>query len=314
MIERDYAYFMTIVAERGLGRAATRLEVSQPALSRAIQRLEARHGQRLLERTPRGVEPTEAGRVLTAALSAIERQASDADARLTDLAFGQRGAVRIGVAYTLAAPVHAALFPRFLEDRPGATLRLDTGLNYDLVPALEDGRHDFVVAAVPEWHGALLEVHPLRRDELVPVAREGHPIFRVPEPTPEDVLRHPLAGSDAGTTFWRHLRDRLRAADLDVPGLSVTSNSFDAILRIVGSTDCIAFAPRGHVDGPAAVPGLRAIPVPALTHPRTIGLLTRRGAALSSVAMRAATLVCTAFGADPLAPPQTPQTLQNLQT
>lgn len=93
MDSRELAYFVAVAEERNFSRAAARLRIAQPPLSRAVQRLERRLGVRLLERTSRQVSLTPAGQVLLAegrralttlaAAERLARRAGRAEPRLT---------------------------------------------------------------------------------------------------------------------------------------------------------------------------------------------------------------------------------------
>ncbi|MFD2419859.1 LysR family transcriptional regulator [Amycolatopsis pigmentata] len=86
MESRELAYFVAVAEERNFSRAATRLGIAQPALSRAMQRLERRLGVRLLERTSRHVSLTNAGEVLL----------KEGRKALTALVMAERSAQRAG--------------------------------------------------------------------------------------------------------------------------------------------------------------------------------------------------------------------------
>jgi len=88
MIDRDGEYFLVVATERNRARAALRLGVSQPALTRAVQRLEARYGLKLLERSPRGVEPTDAGVLVVETLREMALKAEQTERMLREMSGG----------------------------------------------------------------------------------------------------------------------------------------------------------------------------------------------------------------------------------
>jgi DNA-binding transcriptional LysR family regulator len=292
MIDRDGEYFLVVATERNLARAALRLGVSQPALTRAVQRLEARYGLKLLERSPRGVETTDAGVLLVETLREMSLKAEQAERMLREMSAGHLGAVRIGMGVTLQSRVRAALIPRFLLDRPGATLRLDSGLTNQLIPAMEEGRYDFVVGAIPALLSSTTVPTVLLNDEMLPIVRAAHPLALAAAPTVEQVLAYPLVGTGPETTQWRWMREVAVRLGLPAPVPTLVSNSYDAILDTVLALDCVGFAPRSHAS---ARPGLVPLPVAEFTHPRSVGLMRRRDAVLSSVAQRAVELITEAF-------------------
>lgn len=78
MIDNDLAYFLIIASTGTLARAADQLGISQPAVTKAIQRLERKVGVALVERTARGSVLTEAGKVFHARVSGVSLQLDSA--------------------------------------------------------------------------------------------------------------------------------------------------------------------------------------------------------------------------------------------
>jgi len=137
LLETDLRYFLAIVEHRSLSRAAEELGVAQPTLSRSVQRIERRLDVRLFERTPRGVELTEAGRRLAQSAQSAALVLEDAARELKDMASGRRGRVRVATGHTISNLVTSALVPRLQRERPAAVLQLDAHFNDQIVLRLE---------------------------------------------------------------------------------------------------------------------------------------------------------------------------------
>jgi DNA-binding transcriptional LysR family regulator len=116
--------FVAVAEERHFGRAATRLHVTQPALSRTISRLERTLGARLFDRTSRAVRLSGVGELL---LPDAERLVGDADrlmALAAQAARGEIGTIRAGMPLGLPAETVAALTRTFREHHPAVGLEL----------------------------------------------------------------------------------------------------------------------------------------------------------------------------------------------
>src|SRR5580693_1905571 len=93
---RQLRYFVAIGEEQHYGRAARRLHVAQPALSRQVQDLEQELGFQLFERLPRGVRLSAAGKEFMEDARRILQDVQDAAIRASRIARGEIGTLRIG--------------------------------------------------------------------------------------------------------------------------------------------------------------------------------------------------------------------------
>src|ERR1700740_546448 len=94
---RHLRYFVGVGEEQHFGRAAERLHIAQPALSRQIQDLEKELGFPLFERLPRGVKLNAAGKLFLEDARRILREVEDAKIRAGQVAKGKAGTLRIGI-------------------------------------------------------------------------------------------------------------------------------------------------------------------------------------------------------------------------
>lgn len=150
-----------------LGKAARLLNVSQPALSKRIKTLEGLVGTTLLERTPAGVVPTEAGRQLYAEARKLLAQ-SEVIERLVEGLHGQEPPIRLAISPT----IYEQLLPRLLADYEGAEgLKLEiTAVNSKTAREMvAQGRADLAIAALdPDGQGLEhLQAYELCEDEIV---------------------------------------------------------------------------------------------------------------------------------------------------
>jgi len=157
---RQLEYFVTVVDEGSFTTAATKLHVSQPGLSHQIQALERALGGPLLERLPRGVRLTPAGRNALpharASLAHAERATSAAQ-RASGIDAGE---LHVGTLYSISVGVLPAALRTWRRKYPDVQVRLvefrHTG---DLIAAMEAGRADVAVGPTPpEWEGPVREI------------------------------------------------------------------------------------------------------------------------------------------------------------
>src|ERR1700736_3848771 len=138
---RHLRYFVAIGEEQHYGRAAARLRVAQPALSRQIQDLEEEVGFKLFERLPRGVKLSSAGKLFLEDARRILQEVSEAAARAARVARGQSGTLRVGFTENASwRGVVPESLRRFRERQPDAELPLQPSPRLVQLEAIRSGR------------------------------------------------------------------------------------------------------------------------------------------------------------------------------
>ena len=181
------------VAETGrIVAAAERLEMTQPALTRAIAKLERRAGATLFERLPSGVRLTELGAVALERARRLLRELAETDEHIAETVSGRRGRLRVSATPLWMRTVVAPAAMRFHTACPGVGLTLRTATFAQGVRLLEGGESDLHCGGVD---GGQPLPAGLRREPLLEltagiVARRDHPLQRA-RPTPDDLVRSP---------------------------------------------------------------------------------------------------------------------------
>lgn len=139
---RHLRYFVAVAEEENVTRAAARLRVSQPPLSRQIQDLEAELGLQLLERTAKSVRLTEAGRVFYQEARAVLQRVEDAIATARAVADGDAGELHIGYAPSLTVELLPKALRTFRESSPGVKVSLHDLSTEQMLSGLRDGSLD----------------------------------------------------------------------------------------------------------------------------------------------------------------------------
>lgn len=173
----DLRGFLTIAKTQSITHAAHALGISQPTLSRRIQRLETRLGIPLFERTARAVRLTEAGTLFLDKARRITAMMDDAIAECTDRP--GVGLVRVGAIPTVAPYLLPSIISTFASKWPDARLRVTEDTTDRLLSACRDGQLDVVILAEP-FDATHLDKRLLLEEELLLVAPPEHHLAGMP--------------------------------------------------------------------------------------------------------------------------------------
>ncbi|MFE6183900.1 LysR family transcriptional regulator [Streptomyces sp. NPDC056465] len=172
---RTLRYFVAVAEELHFGRAATRLHMSQPPLSRAIKQLEADVGALLLTRSPTGVTLTPVGRVLLDEARALLDHADRVRVRVS--AAAGTATITVGILGDGTDPGVSRLAAAYRRNHPGIEIRIrDTDLT-DPTCGLRAGLVDVALTRAP-FDETALTVRELRSDPVGVVLRADDPLAR----------------------------------------------------------------------------------------------------------------------------------------
>ncbi len=175
---RELRYFLAVAEELHFGRAAQRLSIAAPGLSRAVRRVESDLGVELFVRDTHGVRLTDAGQALVG--RARDALASLDEALATAREAGSRelvGALSVGASPQLRHRLGPAIFERFAAVCPAVRVSRREELSGPLVEELLARRIDAALAFCPA-HDSQLVYEPIRDAELVVLLRVSHPLAR----------------------------------------------------------------------------------------------------------------------------------------
>lgn len=181
--------FLTVARRGNITRAALELGLSQPALSRSMQRLEEEFGRPLLERKTRSVALTDAGALLEARAEEVLSILDDTRAQLVD--DGASGRVRLGAIPTIAPYLLPRFLSGFADEFPNAEVVVQEDTTDNLLSRCKRGEIDLAVLALP-IAAKHVDTLPLFEEELLLVVPVDHPLATAPEVGLEDVEALPF--------------------------------------------------------------------------------------------------------------------------
>ena len=260
---RRLSFLLAVHRAGGVLAAADLLKVTPSAVSQQIARLEAEEGYPVMDRGPRGVTLTPAGRVLAEAAERIEAELVEARQAIAALGDGVSGRVAIGAFQTAIRAVVAPALGMLAERYPGVSLDIREAEPAESLRRLRTGDLDVVV---------------LERDSEVknPAPRGSHDVVLLDEPwrlvipagmaAPEqvdDLARLTFVGSEAGTAADRALQRLARTLGSAIATRHSTYD-FDTTLALVAAGQGVALLPALALDFQGRSDALRVVRLPGL--------------------------------------------------
>ena len=187
---RQLRYFVAVAEEGNISRAAKRIFLTQPALSRQIKVLEDEIGQCLLERQAHSARLTPVGEALLREARELLQHAEQVLERVRVAGRGLR--LRVGYAPSLAAGMLSAAVENFTQTHPNARVELFDLSTKEMLAGLEGGQLDVALSVGQQREMQGLKWTPLVRTPWQLAVSRNHPLARRSRVTPAEVAREPL--------------------------------------------------------------------------------------------------------------------------
>lgn len=260
MTDRRLRYFLAVIRAGSIRGAAEALHVAASAVSRQIAELELDCGGPLLERLPRGVVPTEAGRIVA---GHAQRQADEAELledRLRRLRGAEEGMVRISCGGGFLTDLLDNSLASFSAAHPRIAYKVTLGATDEILDAVAEGDADLGLAYNPSARPELRST-AVSRQPMVAILPPDHPLARARRPAPlRSYAGIPAALLPSGHGV-RQLLSRVEADGGFQLSVRLETGSFELQRRFVLAGMGIAFLPEFAASVELREGSLAAVPL-----------------------------------------------------
>ncbi|AEE92401.1 Transcriptional regulator, LysR family [Tepidanaerobacter acetatoxydans Re1] len=182
MTERELLYIKTIVEEKSISKAAQKLFLTQPSLSKCVQKIETSLGTTLFKRTNTGLIPTFAGQRYYQVATEILKMYNDFEIEISDINNLKKGRITIGCTIYLATHILPVILPIFKRECPNIELFVVEKNSTELEKDLSAGKVDFALMHTSPVYKisnmSNIDFHPLFKDPFLLVTKKDHPLKR----------------------------------------------------------------------------------------------------------------------------------------
>lgn len=274
--------FIIIAEEGNLTKAAARLSLTQPTVSQQLATLEQSLGVTLIDRRPRQLKLTDAGKTLRMYGERL-LNLSDETIRHTREAAGiEQRTLSIGVGHTLAIYLLPDILHELHRIQPNINMRVQAGNTADLLTATAEERVELALVGSPAQH-TKLEISAFMNDRLVVIVSANDRWVGRPSVTLDDVRQRTLLTRERGSALHASVESLLGENHL-VGRKSIMLGETEAIKRSVEAELGIALIQGIAVQRELSQGFLHAVPLVGANTRRTYNIARRKGQPLSAPA------------------------------
>jgi DNA-binding transcriptional LysR family regulator len=282
---RDLFILATVVKSGSMAKAAQQLSMTQPAVSGAIANLEHVLRVRLLDRNPRGIEPTFYAEALLKRASAVFDDLTEAAREIEFLADPTAGHVNVGCAESFMAGLLPDIIERLTRKHPKIVVHAEYAEHATTeFRELRDRSTDLVIGRISEATGHDdLKITPLHEEKYYVVASARGPWGRRKKVTLRDLANEPWLHMPKGVIISALIEQAFKRQKLDVPPGRVTSLSMQLRTQLVANAGFLTIMPNTMFHYCAERWQLKALPIDLGIRARNVSIITLKHRTLSPV-------------------------------
>jgi DNA-binding transcriptional LysR family regulator len=283
---RDLRLLLAVVQWGGMAKAASRLNISQPAVSKAIAAMEQTLGVRLLDRNPQGVDLTVYGQELLRCATSVFDELRQGVKRLEFLANPAAGELRIGSTEPLVAGLLTDVIDRLSRQYPRITFHVTQA---DILALLDNElrarKVDLILGRMPASFAedATLDVQTLFQEQLFVIAGADSKWARRRKIALSDLIDEPWALAPRDSSVGSFMADAFRAEGLEVPRPSVVCFSFLMHNALIAGGRFLSMASGSALQFSAKRLSFKILPIKLRISPKPVGIVALKNRTISPV-------------------------------
>ena len=270
----------------GLHKAAARLCMTQPGLTKALHEIESTFGAQLFVRSKSGVQANELGQCLIRYARVFEADLGNLREQMNGVLRGSGGRVAVGA---ITGALHGFLvhsISQLRRHQPSVSVEVREGTSLDLLQWIDEGRLDLAVCRTSVSDRAeQFDYEPIMEEEVAAAVGLKHPLAKAKRVSLAQLTKYRWIVYPGNMPLRKFLEQEFRNEDLELPSYPLeTGSSLTTMLMLKEDNQLVALMASPTMDFCIEHDIARRLPIRFKTRHEGFGIATRRGARLSPAA------------------------------
>ncbi|WP_274650498.1 selenium metabolism-associated LysR family transcriptional regulator [Paenibacillus humicola] len=254
--------FYTVAEKGSFSAAAAALHMTQPAVTMQVQSLEDYFGTKLLQRSTKKIELTEAGRALMPYAQRSIELIRETDAQMSKFTTQLKGRLQLGASLTIGEYILPRLLGPFGQQFPHIAISMKVMNTTQIMDEIVNHQLNFGLIEAPVNHPDM-HMEAVMSDELMLIVSKSHPLADREEVELAEVLKYPFVLREQGSGTRQVMEDGLRSRNFDPADMKIIMElgSTGAVKSAVEAGLGVSFVSASSVKHEVALDLIRTIPI-----------------------------------------------------